>query len=76
MALIHGNGDVPCPVCLVAKEKMNTGAVGTLRTTGTMKGIYDQATPMGSTERNKFLQGYGLRYVEVCHMNLIYDFII
>ena len=77
MALIRGNGDFPCPVCLVAKQKMNTGAMGTLRTTESMKKVYEEAATIGLVkERNKFLQGYGLRYIKVCNMNLNCNFII
>ena len=68
MALIRGqNCDFPCPVCLAAKAELAKGKMGNLQTTESMKEIYDQAAEIQSTEeRNGFLQGYGLRFIEVC----------
>jgi len=67
MALIRGHkGNRPCPVCLVLRDEMDTGKIGDLRTTETMKEIYEKASAMHSAEeKDDFLKDYGLRYVEV-----------
>lgn len=67
MALTRGTkSKFPCPVCLVPREGMCEGALGTLRTTETMKKIYHQADGMESTSQEELLMQHGLRYVEVC----------
>lgn len=68
MALIRGHkGNRPCPVCFVLRDEMDTGAIGDLRTTETMKDIYERASAMDSVEeRDDLLKDYSLRYIEVC----------
>jgi hypothetical protein len=68
MTLIQGvNSSFPCPVCLVAGEGMCKGTMGTLRTTESMKAIYQEAVRADSSEsREDLLRGYGLRFIEVC----------
>ena len=68
MALIWGTTcDFPCPICLVPKGEMRQGVVYALRTTQSMKKVYDDACDMRTlAERDKYLQGYGLRGIPVC----------
>jgi len=68
MALICGHrGNRPCPVCLVLRDEMDTGKIGDLRTTETMKEIYEKASAMDSVEEmDDRLKDYGLRCIEVC----------
>jgi hypothetical protein len=68
MALIRGtNGDFPCPVCLVPKPEIPLGKVYAIRTTRSMKKVYEEAQNIRTVaERHKHLQGYGLRDVSVC----------
>ena len=76
MALTHGkNGDFPCPICLVPRDVMCTGAVGDLRTTESMREIYKMASEMDTArEREELLKGYSAQYIEVCktHINQWY----
>ena len=68
MGLTRGkNGDFPCPICLVPRGMMCTGAVGDLRTTEDMREIYNMASKMDTArEREELLKGYSTRYIEVC----------
>lgn len=70
MALIRGTTcDFPCPKCLVPKEELQKGRVYAVRTTQTMKEVYEDACGMRTVaERQKYLQGYGLRSISVCAM--------
>jgi hypothetical protein len=68
MALTRGtNSDFPCPVCLVPKEEMCKGVVYALRTTETMKEVYNEAMEVETAkEKEEILKSAGLRGVEVC----------
>jgi hypothetical protein len=70
MALIRGTlGDLPCPVCLVPKTDIPQGKVYAVRTTRSMKKVYEDAQNMRTVvEREKYLQSYGLRDISVCEL--------
>lgn len=67
MALTRGaKSKFPCPVCLVPSEELHDGVVYDSRTTESMQQVYDTADEMTTAaEREKYLQGFGLRYIEV-----------
>lgn len=58
----------PCPRCLVHKDDLHKITKSfTLRTTETMKQVYDNAlSATTNTAREKILQGAGLHLTEVC----------
>jgi len=60
----------PCTVCLVPIEELSKGMVYALRTTKTMKEVYNEAVLMLVEDRNNLLKCYGLRNVEVCKLLL------
>ena len=68
MALNRGtNCKFPCTVCLVPKPEMSKGIVCALRTTETMKKVYNTAREADTAdESEKYLQSFGLRDIEVC----------
>lgn len=68
MALTRGtNSNFPCPVCLVPNEKLHEGVIYDLRTSESMEGVYNTAGAMRTAkDREKYLKGYGLRYIKVC----------
>lgn len=67
MALTRGaTCDYPCPICLVPKQEMHKGTVYPIRTTQSMKKVYeDTHTMRTTTEADKHLQGHGLRGILV-----------
>jgi Plavaka transposase len=71
IALIRGiNSKFPCPICLVPGDQLtNLTDKFTLRTTESMKNVYDEAQLLNATEREKLLKEYGLRNVKVTTSN-------
>ena len=67
MALTRGTTcDFPCPICLVPKLEMHKGTVYPIRTTQSMKKVYEDACKMRTAaEAEKHLQGHGLREILV-----------
>ena len=68
MALIRGiNSHFPCPVCLVPAEKLfDLSITFPLRTTETMRAVYETANEAGSVaDKEAILKEYGLRDVKV-----------
>lgn len=70
MALTRGpTASYPCTVCLVPKSEItNLSITYPLRTTQTMRAIYDDAQTLNATEREALLQSHGLRDVQVRFM--------
>lgn len=68
MALIRGvNSNFPCPVCLIPGDQLTDLSTNyTLRTTESMKKIYDDAQNLNATQRENLLKAHGLRDVSVC----------
>jgi len=67
MALTRGpTASYPCTVCLVPKSEItNLSITYPLRTTQTMRAIYDNAQTLNATEREALLQSHGLQDVQV-----------
>ncbi|EPQ59138.1 hypothetical protein GLOTRDRAFT_103193 [Gloeophyllum trabeum ATCC 11539] len=63
MALIRGfRGLCPCPICLVPADKLNDiSQTHELRTTATMRRVYESAKNMKRVDAEKLLKSYGLR---------------
>ena len=70
MALTRGTkSNFPCPVCLVPKEEMHRGVIGSLHTTETMREIYNEAMEMSTAEQcEALLKSFSLCGIEVCEM--------
>ena len=67
MALVRGaTSNFPCPVCLVPNGGLHAGTMHALRTSENMQQVYNVACEFSTIdERENYLRGYGLRYVEV-----------
>ena len=67
MALTQGaKSKFPCPVCLVPGENLHDGVVYGSRTSESMQEAYNIADEMTTAdERETYLQGFGLRYIQV-----------
>ena len=67
MVLTRGTTcDFPCPICLVPKLEMHNGTVYPIRTTQSMKKVYEDACEMRTVaESEKHLQGHGLQEILV-----------
>jgi len=67
MSLTRGNlANFPCPICLVPRaSQSDIRQPFTLRTTASMRQVFDDAQALNSTARDNFLREYGLRDVEV-----------
>jgi hypothetical protein len=68
MALIRGAlCDFPCPICLAAKEKLFDGKVYAIRTTQSMKKVYEDAQQLRTAKAKEVLfKSHGLRDIKVC----------
>lgn len=67
MSLIRGSGGhMPCPVCLVPKEKLSDiSTTWELRTAAHMQQIVEEARTFNRSDREALLAEYGIRNIDV-----------
>lgn len=67
MALIRGaTGNYPCPICLVPHDELaDVTKSFPLRSTESMKEIYQVAQGLNAADREVYLKDVGLRNIEV-----------
>lgn len=72
MALTRGvNASYPCPICLVPKEEIPHLSIShQLRTAKNMQAIWNEASELNATDKEKLLKSFGLRDVEVTFVSV------
>jgi hypothetical protein len=67
LAIRNSQANHPCPTCLVHHDDLHKlSADADLRTSSSMRDVFDQATNLHGTQREELLKSYGLQFLEVC----------